>query len=94
MIVYQLAVNEFPFSASNKKELIQIYRDKCPLFPKPTFKDTFPECYRKLIEKCLIKDPKERPSFSDIAYDLKTNSEFITDQIDKEEYQQSKEKCY
>ena len=41
--------------------------------------------YQKLIEKCWLPEPKDRPTFEEIVFHLKTNTEFITDKIDEEE---------
>lgn len=35
--------------------------------------------------KCLSEDPKERPSFDRILYELETDSHFITPNVDKNE---------
>lgn len=48
--------------------------------------DAIPDCYRQLIEKCWSQDPKERLSFDQIVNNLKTNNEFITPKIKKEDY--------
>lgn len=36
--------------------------------------------------KCWTEDPKERPSFDRILYELETDSHFITPNVDKNEY--------
>lgn len=82
MIAYQLIANEMPFSEVNPEIIKQICVQKL----RPKFKETVPECYRKLIEKCWSDDPRERPTFDEILYHLKTNSDFINEKINKEEY--------
>ena len=42
--------------------------------------------YRNLIERCWSHNAEERPSFEQIVDELKTNSDFITDLVDQEEY--------
>ena len=43
-------------------------------------------CYKTLIEKCITKTPEERPTSDEIIHMLKTDPEFITNQINEEEY--------
>ncbi|KAK8860760.1 hypothetical protein M9Y10_012426 [Tritrichomonas musculus] len=54
---------------------------------RPDFKETTPDCYKKLISKCWAHDPVERPTFEEILKHMKTNPEFITENVDKEEFQ-------
>lgn len=42
-------------------------------------------CYRQLIELCWSQNPEERPTFKEITI-LKNNKEFITKNINKEEF--------
>lgn len=51
------------------------------------FSEDIPVCYKQLIEKCWSFDPKERPTFDEIYYHLKTNPDFITESINKEEFE-------
>ena len=83
LIVYQLVTNEKPFSSNNSEILRQISEENL----RPKFNESIPDCYRKLIESCWSHDPKERPKFDEIIYSLKTNKDFINDQINQEEYQ-------
>lgn len=46
-----------------------------------------PESYRKLIEKSWAQDPSERPTFDEIVFQLKSDPEFITEKVNKEEYE-------
>lgn len=45
-----------------------------------------PEPYKSLIENCWEKEPFDRPDFDQIASELKTNEEFITEQVDSETF--------
>ena len=82
MIAYQLITNEMPFPNITDNIIKQVCEEKL----RPQFKDSIPECYRKLIEKCWSDDPVERPTFDEIVYHLRTNSDFINEKINKEEY--------
>ena len=82
IITYVLISNQNPFPEKSKEIKQQVLSGKL----RPTFNESVPCCYRKLIEKCLAHEPKERPTFDEIIYHLKTNSEFINENIDKEEY--------
>lgn len=45
-----------------------------------------PKCYRDLIKKCWSYDPAERITFDEIVHILRTNRDFITEDINEEEY--------
>lgn len=54
---------------------------------RPRFdKSRVPEIYKELLELCWAENASERPSFSEIVDKLKTNSDYITSTINKEEY--------
>lgn len=53
---------------------------------RPSFIKQVPDCYKRLIEKCWAQDPKERPTFEYIVNELRNNPEFITENVNKEEY--------
>ena len=76
VIAYQLITNEKPFLNERSKEKY------CP-----ELNETTPECYKKLISKCWAHDPVERPTFDEILNHLKSNQEFITENVDKKEFQ-------
>lgn len=76
MIAYELITDEVPFQD-----------DQCYDSYRPIFKETTPNCYKNLINKCWVQDPKERPTFEEIVHHIKTNQEFISSKnIDKEEF--------
>ncbi|KAK8870912.1 hypothetical protein M9Y10_008825 [Tritrichomonas musculus] len=76
LILYEIFMNEKP--SINSEDIISGSR---PNFTKP-----IPECYKQLIEKCWSQDPSERPTFDEIVFQLKNNKEFITEDINEEEY--------
>ena len=50
------------------------------------FNVIIPKIYRDLIERCWSPDPNDRPTFEEIANDLKTNHCYLTADIDKENF--------
>lgn len=53
---------------------------------RPQFDESVPEAYQNLIQQCWAEEVDERPSFSDIINFLKTDSNFITEDVDKEAF--------
>lgn len=53
---------------------------------RPEFKNSVPYCYQNLIKSCWSGKTKDRPVFKDIVDELKYNEEFITDDVNKDEY--------
>ena len=84
LIVYEIMTNEKPFK--NITNFFQIIAEIVNNKNRPEFTYPIPQCYQQLIEKCWVEDPKERPAFEEIVYDLKNDPEFITDTVDKNEY--------
>ncbi|KAK8892392.1 hypothetical protein M9Y10_029618 [Tritrichomonas musculus] len=76
VIAYQLITNEKPFLNERNKEKY------CP-----ELNETTPECYKNLISKFWAHDPVGRPTFDEILNHLKSNQEFITENVDKKEFQ-------
>lgn len=55
---------------------------------RPNFRDKpIGEAYRNLIERCWSHAPEERPTFESIVTELKCNGDFITDEVDKIEFE-------
>lgn len=84
IIVYELLTlnqrfQDFSMMMMCKKVAIEGVR------PEFTFK--IDDCYRELIEKCWSQNPKDRPTFDEIVNELKTNEDFITDIVDRDEFQ-------
>ena len=55
---------------------------------RPEIDSIVPPAYRELIEKCWSQNPNDRPTFSEIKNWLETNEDFLTDQINRDEYYQ------
>ncbi|KAK8837376.1 hypothetical protein M9Y10_036809 [Tritrichomonas musculus] len=85
-IIYELISNHRAFDKSRSIE--EHYKYIVEEHQRPNISDNIPDCYRTLIERCWSEDPNERPTFSDILIELRTNPEFINDSIDSTEYEQ------
>lgn len=75
LIIYEMMTNQKP-SFDNETNIFS-----------PTFDDSFPACYKQLIEKCGSKTPEERPNFGEIVEEIKKNPEFITEGVNKSDFQ-------
>lgn len=53
---------------------------------RPQLNDDISKSYRELIEKCMSENSNERPTFSEIVEQLKTNKQFITEKVNKDEF--------
>ncbi|KAK8895588.1 hypothetical protein M9Y10_024058 [Tritrichomonas musculus] len=49
-------------------------------------KGYIPKIYRDLIEACWSQNPDDRPTFSEIVDMIKNNDEFITENVDVDEF--------
>lgn len=45
-----------------------------------------PSIYKSLIEKCKSNDPQERPSFKEITFELRRKKDFLTDQMNENDF--------
>ncbi|KAK8837972.1 Receptor-interacting serine/threonine-protein kinase 1 [Tritrichomonas musculus] len=84
IIVYEMFNLKKPYSfIESKKEFITyVVNEKY----KPIIYNSCPECYKNLLQRCWSQDPEDRPSFEQILFELKTNPDFITEKINKEEF--------
>ena len=53
---------------------------------KPLIDESVPEHYQNLIQKCWSQEPTDRPTFDEIVEELETNPDFITEDVNEEEY--------
>ena len=51
-----------------------------------TMNENIESCYLKLIKACMSKNSTERPTFDEIINQLRTNSNFITENVDQFEF--------
>lgn len=82
-IVYEIMTNEAPFQGFTQD---QVFDEVIANRIRPEFKCPIPDVYKQLIEKCWADDPNERPNFSTIVKELKTNPDFITEKVNKTEF--------
>ena len=83
MIAYAIMTDSRPYSSiSSNVKIVNLIREG----NRPIFKNSIPDSYKKLIERCWSSDPLERPTFNQILEDLKYNPEYITEKVDLEHY--------
>lgn len=82
ILAYQLLTTKIPFEGMFinliAKKVINKYRPEIPNF--------LPPCYKQLIEDCWQHVPENRPSFQNILDRLRNNPEFITENVDENEF--------
>lgn len=83
MVVYEIITNLKPYQGGNIYGLIM---DIVQKGTRPEFTEQIPDCYIKLIEKCWSQDPKDRPTFDEIVHLLKTDRDFIRNNINEDDY--------
>ena len=83
-IVYEIITLEKPLK--NFKNLYQIRSEVLYKHYRPKFDVPIASCYKKLIELCWLQNDFVRPTFNDIVNELKTNPDFITKNIDFDEF--------
>lgn len=83
LIVYELMTLEEPFK---KFTISMIYSKIVTQKYRPEFKCPIADCYKDLINRCWSDDPKQRPTFEEIVFELKNNSDFITETVDANEF--------
>ena len=88
LIMYEIFTEEQPFDEYNEfNSPFEIKQRIVNEQERPKFIKPINESYKTLIERCWSQEPSSRPSFSEIITELKTNPDFITDSINKEEFQ-------
>lgn len=83
MIVYEIMTLNLPFhDIKNDFQAFMAVLDG----RRPEFNVPVGEAYRNLIERCWDHDPSKRPTFEQIVYELESNSDFITEDIEVEDF--------
>lgn len=82
LIVFQIMTNERPFENLNRYQIML----KIPSGFRPEIKSEVPDCYQKLIRQCWSNEPENRMSFSEIVNFLKTDENFLTQKVDKNDF--------
>ena len=87
MLVYEIMKKKFPFSGKKDYEIMNMINMKKHI-PEIDH-EKVPKRYIKMIEACLNEDPYERPTFKQIVDDLKNDEDFITENVDKEKFEEN-----
>lgn len=84
LIAYAIATNKIAFQEEeDPSQFIQkVIEDICRL----KLKGDVPNGFLDMIERCLSIKPDDRPSFIEILNELEGGNQFLTDDVDKEEY--------
>ena len=82
IIVYEIVTNEVIYKGFNEFNLYPYVTSG----QRPIFKYEIPKCYRELIEKCWSGNPYERYTFEEIVELLQTDQDFITENVDSDEF--------
>ena len=83
MILYEIIEGKNPFKKLDTFNIwMKVTNSQRPLFEKP-----INEAYHNLIERCWDQDPDARPTFDEIVDELRNNKEYITQNINEQEYQ-------
>lgn len=85
LIMYQIVTKETQLFEYDDDSLI-LFEEVKNKKKRPNFNKKIPKCYQDLIEKCWSQEPLERPTFDDILTILRTDSTFLTDQVNKEKF--------
>lgn len=84
LIVYEIMTLEIPFS--NINNFNELFTKIVTQSIRPKLNKDIPRCYRQLIEMCWSQNPTERPSFEEITSLLKNDKDFITEEVNQEEF--------
>lgn len=82
MIVYEIITGETPFLEFNLNQLITVILKGY----RPKFSQPIPFCYKNLIKKSWNENKDSRLCFRQICNQLEKNPNFITPNVNKEEY--------
>ena len=82
--------NKKPYKISciNKKEdnALEFISNKEQGEYQPIFDEKMPVVYIELLQKCMSRNPEERPSFAYIVEKLENDSSFIQDDVDENDF--------
>ena len=82
--LYEMITDNIAFyHINNPSDLKRII---CDEEKRPEFNFFICKAFRDLIEKCWSQDPKSRPSFDEILKELRTNEEFISEDVVSKDY--------
>lgn len=83
IIVFEILTPDEPFKNCSIASLCNkvVYKGE-----RPEFKYPVPECFRSLVTRCWSQNPSERPTFDDIAFELRNNESFVSECVNKDEF--------
>ena len=82
-VVYEILTSEVPFE--NIKDQKQFFNEIVNKISRPSL-NKVSKRYKELISSCWSQNPRERPDFTSIVRELKTDKNFITDKIIEKEF--------
>ncbi|KAK8876256.1 hypothetical protein M9Y10_006451 [Tritrichomonas musculus] len=86
VFAFSLIVYEIMSAREAYDGLTKDYIERFVKVIRPEIDSIIPPAYQELIVKCWSQEPSDRPTFSEIKNMLETNEDFLTDQIDRDEY--------
>lgn len=84
LIVYEIVALKIPYA--DLKDIFKLIKEVAILKVRPSLNMPINQCYKNLIQKCWDHDPQMRPTFEEIVYNLKNDTYFLSDEIDKAQY--------
>lgn len=83
MVLYEILTNERP-----AKDYLYPFKFILELKNgyRPEFRVSIPSSYKDLITSCWREEPSSRPSFKEIVKKLREDPGFITDQVNKKQF--------
>ena len=82
ILLYEITTFDLPYEGFNALNLPPNVMKGL----RPVFNVNIPKCYRKLIERCWQQEREKRPTFREIVELLRNDKEFITDEVDEDEF--------
>lgn len=84
IIMYEIITGEKPYE--DLKKPVDIVNEVTQKNRRPKFDKNIQLCYRNLIVNCWQSNPLDRPSASEIVETLKSDPNFITENVNKDEF--------
>lgn len=83
-IAFEILTGQIPFKGIVNKN--SIFNEVVNNASRPEIPSTLPKVYRDLIERCWSQEKNDRPSFEDIVKHLRSDTNLITEGINREDY--------
>lgn len=82
-LVYEILSNVSPFQGMDSYQIM--YKISVSKY-RPHLDDSISPAFKNLIEKCWDENPDHRPTFDEILNDLKSDENFISDDVNRDIY--------